>query len=84
MKDEPVKEKDHEIRERERPERNAATWNKDPTGHRMSLLSSKDNKYAWKSINDLDLSNSDSCTPSYRLLPKDVLSIVFFFFSFFF
>ncbi|KAG7983752.1 hypothetical protein I3843_04G122500 [Carya illinoinensis] len=35
----------------------------------MSLFSSKD-KYMAKPINELDLSNCERCTPSYRLLPK--------------
>lgn len=29
-------------------------------------------KYWGKSIQELDLSNCQSCTPSYRLLPEDV------------
>lgn len=29
-------------------------------------------KYLYKSIQELDLSNCESCTPSYRLLPEDV------------
>lgn len=33
---------------------------------------SKD-KYMGKSIQELDLSNCESCTPSYRLLPPDVI-----------
>ena len=29
-------------------------------------------KYMFKSIQELDLSNRERCTPSYRLLPEDV------------
>ncbi|PPR88925.1 hypothetical protein GOBAR_AA31762 [Gossypium barbadense] len=39
--------------------------------HKVSLFSSKDNKYFGKPINELDLSNCERCTPSYRLLPKN-------------
>ncbi|KAJ0652273.1 putative transcription regulator Others family [Helianthus annuus] len=39
-------------------------------GSKPSLISSKD-KYASKSIQELDLSDCKNCTPSYRLLPKD-------------
>ncbi|XP_054823950.1 paired amphipathic helix protein Sin3-like 4 isoform X2 [Prosopis cineraria] len=64
--DDEVKERDREYRERDRP---AAIANKDVSGSRMSMLSSKD-KYMYKAINELDLSNCERCTPSYRLLPK--------------
>ncbi|KHN13457.1 Paired amphipathic helix protein Sin3-like 3 [Glycine soja] len=46
-----------------------ATANKDVSVPKMSLYASKD-KYAMKPINELDLSNCEQCTPSYRLLPK--------------
>ena len=62
-RDDMDKERDRENKERDR---NAAI-------HKMSLFSSK-NKYISKSIQELDLSNSEQCTPSYRLLPKDVSS----------
>ncbi|GAB2280380.1 hypothetical protein Dimus_015015, partial [Dionaea muscipula] len=38
--------------------------------HRMSLNSDKE-KFMGKPIQELDLSNCKSCTPSYRLLPKN-------------
>ncbi|KAK4764578.1 hypothetical protein SAY86_025668 [Trapa natans] len=60
-KDERVKDRERDNRERDRPERNAALANKDP-GQKM---------YTGKPINELDLSNCESCTPSYRLLPKN-------------
>ncbi|KAI7731827.1 hypothetical protein M8C21_028780 [Ambrosia artemisiifolia] len=40
------------------------------SGSKPSSLSSKD-KYAAKSIQELDLSDCECCTPSYRLLPND-------------
>ncbi|XVF44115.1 hypothetical protein PTKIN_Ptkin02bG0094400 [Pterospermum kingtungense] len=59
-----VKDREHETRERER------LGNKDAGSHKVSLFSSKD-KYMGKPINELDLSNCEQCTPSYRLLPKN-------------
>ncbi|XP_022151191.1 paired amphipathic helix protein Sin3-like 4 isoform X1 [Momordica charantia] len=64
------KDRDRENRERDRLEKHAAFGNKDIVGHRMSVFSSKD-KYFGKPINELDLSNCERCTPSYRLLPKN-------------
>ncbi|XP_060214426.1 paired amphipathic helix protein Sin3-like 4 isoform X1 [Lycium barbarum] len=58
-----------ETRERERSDRAAAYGSRD-IGQKMSLYPSKD-KYAAKPIHELDLSNCDSCSPSYRLLPKN-------------
>lgn len=72
------KEKDRENRERDRADRILASNGKDISGHRMSLYSSKD-KYMAKPIQELDLSNCERCTPSYRLLPKNVS--IFFVFS---
>ncbi|KAK4772300.1 hypothetical protein SAY86_014075 [Trapa natans] len=60
-KDERVKDRECDNRERSRPERNAALVNKDPSPK----------MYTGKPINELDLSNCESCTPSYRLLPKN-------------
>ncbi|XP_047318696.1 paired amphipathic helix protein Sin3-like 4 [Impatiens glandulifera] len=61
------RDRDRENRGRDRSER--VFGNKDVTGHKM-LCSSKD-KYIGKPIQELDLSNCERCTPSYRLLPKD-------------
>ncbi|KAE9613429.1 putative transcription regulator Others family [Lupinus albus] len=66
-RDDGMKERDHECRERNK---STVIANKDVSGSKMSVYPSKD-KYLSKSINDLDLSNCDRCTPSYRLLPKD-------------
>ncbi|XP_009765634.1 paired amphipathic helix protein Sin3-like 3 isoform X1 [Nicotiana sylvestris] len=59
-----------ETRERDRPDRSVAYGSKDIQGQKMSLYPSKD-KYAAKPIHELDLSNCESCSPSYRLLPKN-------------
>ncbi|KAF7809233.1 paired amphipathic helix protein Sin3-like 4 isoform X1 [Senna tora] len=66
-RDNRVKERDRELRERDK---SAAFINKDISVPKMSPFSSKD-KYWYKPINELDLSNCDQCTPSYRLLPKN-------------
>ncbi|XP_039068905.1 paired amphipathic helix protein Sin3-like 4 isoform X2 [Hibiscus syriacus] len=67
-KDNVVKIRDRETRERDRLDK-SSFCNKE-AGHRVSLFSSKD-KYFGKPINELDLSNCERCTPSYRLLPKN-------------
>lgn len=58
--------KDHDNRERDRCDRFNT---KDVQGLKLSTM--KD-KYAAKPIHELDLSNCESCTPSYRLLPDNV------------
>ncbi|KAK6922109.1 Paired amphipathic helix [Dillenia turbinata] len=60
------KDREHEFRERDR---SGSFGNKDGSGHKI-LYSSKD-KYLGKPIQELDLSNCERCTPSYRLLPKN-------------
>ncbi|CAL1413731.1 unnamed protein product [Linum trigynum] len=69
-RDDGTKERDREMRERDRLDKNAAFSNKDTGAQKMPLYSSKD-KFLWKPVSELDLSNCDSCTPSYRLLPKN-------------
>jgi len=66
-RDDEMKERDREFRERDK----SPVINKDVSGSKMSLYPSKD-KYLSKPINELDLSNCERCTPSYRLLPKNV------------
>ncbi|MED6136698.1 Paired amphipathic helix protein Sin3-like 4 [Stylosanthes scabra] len=66
-RDDGMKERDREFRERDK---STALANKDVSGSKMSIYPSKD-KYLSKPINELDLSNCDQCTPSYRLLPKN-------------
>ncbi|RYR65005.1 hypothetical protein Ahy_A03g011006 isoform A [Arachis hypogaea] len=63
-----VKERDRECRERDK---STAAANKDVFVPKMSPYATKD-KYLAKPINELDLSNCEQCTPSYRLLPKNV------------
>lgn len=67
-RDDGVKERDREYRERDK---SSALANRDVSGSRISIFSNKD-KYLAKPINELDLSNCERCTPSYRLLPKNV------------
>lgn len=69
-KDDRDKDRERENRERDRLDRNVAFGSKDNTGQKTPLFSNKD-KYMSKPIQELDLSNCDSCTPSYRLLPKN-------------
>ncbi|CAI8587748.1 unnamed protein product [Vicia faba] len=66
-RDDSMKERDREFRERDKC---SIISNKDVSGSKMSLYPSKD-KYLSKPINELDLSNCERCTPSYRLLPKN-------------
>ncbi|RDX80436.1 Paired amphipathic helix protein Sin3-like 4, partial [Mucuna pruriens] len=66
-RDDGMKERDRECRERDKSN---AIANKDVSVPKMSQYASKD-KYAAKPINELDLSNCEQCTPSYRLLPKN-------------
>ncbi|RXH79636.1 hypothetical protein DVH24_040783 [Malus domestica] len=68
-RDDGVKDREHETRERDRLDKNGAFGNKE-VGGQKSLFTSKD-KYLAKPINELDLSNCERCTPSYRLLPKN-------------
>lgn len=65
------KNKHRDTRERDRYDRGVAFTSKDIIGAKMSIYASKD-KYLAKPIQELDLSNCESCTPSYRLLPKNV------------
>ena len=70
------KERERETRDRDRLDRNVAFGHKDAGGHKMPLFPSKD-KFLAKPINELDLSNCERCTPSYRLLPKSVCDFSF-------
>lgn len=60
-RDDGVKDREREIRERDRPDRNGAFGNKEIGGQKISIFSSKD-KYLAKPINELDLSNCERCT----------------------
>lgn len=63
-----MRDRDRDNIEKDRSERGITFSCKDAVGQRT--YSNKD-KYAGKSIQELDLSNCDRCTPSYRLLPKN-------------
>lgn len=69
------KDRDRENRERDK---NLALG-----GQKTPLYLTKD-KYLAKPIQELDLSNCERCTPSYRLLPKNVCKAFFFVFFLFF
>eukprot|EP01018_Ginkgo_biloba_P002349 Gb_35988 [translate_table: standard] len=64
------RERDRE-KERERLDKSTSYMAKDSSSHKVSLLSNKE-KYMNKPISELDLSNCERCTPSYRLLPKNI------------
>ncbi|KAH6815664.1 hypothetical protein C2S51_020484 [Perilla frutescens var. frutescens] len=64
------KNRDHDIRERDRHDRGLASNTKDVMGQKMLSYASKE-KFMSKPIQELDLSNSECCTPSYRLLPEN-------------
>ena len=64
------RERDRE-KERERIDKSELYIAKDSSSHKVSLLPNKE-KYMNKPISELDLSNCERCTPSYRLLPKNV------------
>lgn len=61
-------EKDRERGEKERFEKNAVS-----SGHKGPSIISRGDKYIPKPISELDLSNCERCTPSYRLLPDNYL-----------
>lgn len=55
-------------------ERNTAKERVDKgTLQKATFFSNKEKYDLWKPISELDLSNCQSCTPSYRLLPKNVI-----------
>ncbi|KNA15721.1 hypothetical protein SOVF_095600 isoform A [Spinacia oleracea] len=64
------RDRDRESRERDRTDRGVIYGNKEVANLRLSSNSNKD-KYIGKPIQELDLSNCERCTPSYRLLPKN-------------
>ncbi|KAI4385181.1 hypothetical protein MLD38_003236 [Melastoma candidum] len=64
--------KDGQVRDIDREIHEQVSLDKSRDAQKMMLFSSKD-KYLAKPINELDLSNCERCTPSYRLLPKNYL-----------
>lgn len=55
--------RNHDTRERDRHDRGL--------GQKLPICASKE-KFLSKPIHELDLSNYESCTPSYKLLPENV------------
>ncbi|XP_072965914.1 paired amphipathic helix protein Sin3-like 4 [Typha angustifolia] len=67
------REREHERerdKERERVDKGAPFNSKEGTSHKAPLLSRNEKYNLCKPISELDLSNCQRCTPSYRLLPK--------------
>ncbi|GMH01660.1 hypothetical protein Nepgr_003499 [Nepenthes gracilis] len=64
------RERGRESREKDRADKSVVYGNKDIASHTMSSHSDK-HKNIGKPIQELDLSNCESCTPSYRLLPRN-------------
>ncbi|KAK9750900.1 hypothetical protein RND81_02G228900 [Saponaria officinalis] len=62
--------RDFDRREGDRTYRSGVYVSKEVANLRISSNSNKD-KYMGKPIQELDLSNCERCTPSYRLLPKN-------------
>ncbi|VAH00014.1 unnamed protein product [Triticum turgidum subsp. durum] len=58
-------------KEREKLDKVSALNSKEATTHKAAAFSSTKEKYLCKPISELDLSNCQRCTPSYRLLPKN-------------
>ncbi|XP_074557091.1 paired amphipathic helix protein Sin3-like 3 isoform X3 [Curcuma longa] len=69
------RERDRELVEREKDhesERNSERERVDKgISHKATLCSNKEKYNLWKPISELDLSDCQCCTPSYRLLPKN-------------
>lgn len=65
------REKERE-KERERLDKGSTFNSKEGASHKPSMFSSKEKYNLSKPISELDLSNCQRCTPSYRLLPKNV------------
>ncbi|KAL1539386.1 paired amphipathic helix protein Sin3-like 3 isoform X1 [Salvia divinorum] len=66
-KEDSTKNKDHGDRERDRSDKVLAFSN-DVQGQKVSITKEK---FMAKPIHELDLSNCESCSPSYRLLPNN-------------
>ncbi|PIN24928.1 hypothetical protein CDL12_02316 [Handroanthus impetiginosus] len=62
------KRKDYDNRERDRYDRGLACNTKDVPGQKLTAIRER---FMAKPIQELDLSNCDRCTPSYRLLPDN-------------
>ncbi|ONM30585.1 Paired amphipathic helix protein Sin3-like 3 [Zea mays] len=64
------REKERE-KERERLDKGSTFNSKEGSSHKPSMFSGKEKYNLSKPISELDLSNCQRCTPSYRLLPKN-------------
>ncbi|KAL6627568.1 hypothetical protein ACP70R_031294 [Stipagrostis hirtigluma subsp. patula] len=58
-------------KERERLDKGSTFSSKEGASHKPSMFSGKEKYNLSKPISELDLSNCQRCTPSYRLLPKN-------------
>ncbi|CAL4902486.1 unnamed protein product [Urochloa decumbens] len=58
-------------KDREKPEKVSPFNSKEGASHKATAFPSKDKYNLCKPISELDLSNCQRCTPSYRLLPKN-------------
>ena len=59
-------------KEREKSEKVLAFNSKEGANHEVAAFPSKEKYDLCKPISELDLSNCQRCTPSYRLLPENV------------
>jgi paired amphipathic helix protein Sin3a len=59
-------------KERGKPEKASPFNSKEGASHKATAFPSKEKYNLCKPISELDLSNCQRCTPSYRLLPKNV------------
>lgn len=60
-------------KERERVDRVSPFVSKEAANSKVSLFTNKEKYNLYKPISELDFSNCQKCTPSYRLLPKSYL-----------
>jgi paired amphipathic helix protein Sin3a len=69
------RERDKEV---ERHDKGTSGVSKEGPSHKAAS-SNKEKYNLCKPISELDLSNSPKCTPSYRLLPKNVSAVLSYF-----
>lgn len=67
-------------KEKEKSEKVSALNSKEGASHKATTFSNKEKYNLCKPISELDLSHCQRCTPSYRLLPKNVSSSDSFYF----
>ena len=70
------KEKDYDRELEKENGRNKSYWERDKDRHHKDILnnnaSANKEEFTNKPVSELNLSNCEYCTPSYRLLPKNV------------